>query len=64
MKLKNTISRNGMEKETDTICGLIKNNTKCRGSILRDERMSRLENSLEHRKYTCDKCNTSYKFNI
>jgi hypothetical protein len=59
---KNSLSPKGMLKETDTICGLKNSGSTCGGALMRDERISKLEVSLEHRKYTCDKCEASYKF--
>jgi hypothetical protein len=60
---KNSLSPKGMLKETDTICGLKHSGSICRGALMSDERISKLEVSLGHRKYTCDKCDASYKFN-
>lgn len=59
---KNSRSPKGMINETDTICGLINNGSVCNGALMRDERISLIEKSLDHRKYTCDKCKVSYKF--
>jgi hypothetical protein len=59
---KNTLSKKGMAKETDTICGLIISGKQCRGTLMSDNSISKLEISLGHRKYTCDKCFASFKF--
>lgn len=59
---KNTLSKNGMDKETDTICGLIISGKRCGGALMSDNSISKLEISLGHRKYTCDKCFASFKF--
>lgn len=51
-----------MKKETDTICMKKSDDSECRGALMRDHRMSKMEESMGHRKYTCDKCGVSYKF--
>jgi hypothetical protein len=51
-----------MKKETDTFCKKKLGGTECRGALMRDHRISKMEVSMDHRKYTCDKCDVSYKF--
>lgn len=51
-----------MKNETDVFCKKRRNGSQCRGALMRDQHISRLEQSLGHRKYTCDKCGTSFKF--
>ena len=45
-----------MKKETDTRC------INCKGTVVRDDRISRIEKSLGHRKYTCVDCLQSWKW--
>ena len=51
-----------MNKEEQTRCSMKFKGEECRGTIWRDHRLNRIELAEEHRKYTCDKCNTSWKF--
>lgn len=57
------ISGKHMLSEEQTMCRLKKNGVECRG-VLSNVSLSRLEESLGHRKYKCDKCGVSYKFGI
>lgn len=62
LKRKNGVAGKDMQKEEQTICRL-KNNGKeeCRGGLMLAP-VSRLEESLGHRVYQCDKCKSRYKF--
>lgn len=55
------VSGKHMLSEEQTMCRLKENQTECRGALSRVS-VSRLEESLGHRKYQCDKCFTAYKF--
>lgn len=50
-----------MQSEEQTLCRLKTNGTECRGGLFKAQ-ISRLEESLGHRVYQCDKCNEKYKF--
>lgn len=51
-----------MNKETQTKCTQKIQGIPCKGTICRDHRISKLEDYHNHRKYTCNKCGTSWKF--
>jgi len=34
----------------------------CNGTVVRDHRLSRIEEYHGHRKYTCNKCGVSFKY--
>ncbi len=50
-----------MKKETEIKCLQVINNNVCNGGLLKVQ-ISKLEESLDHRVYKCDKCFVSYKF--
>lgn len=50
-----------MKKETETKCRQVINDNVCNGGLFKVQ-ISKLEESLEHRVYKCDKCSVSYKF--
>jgi len=45
------------QTEEGTFCG----QNGCKGAVFRVE-VSRMEEAFGHRKYQCDKCSTSYKY--
>lgn len=59
--MKNGVSGKHMQSEEQTLCRLKINGTECRGGLFKAQ-ISRLEESLGHRVYQCDKCNEKYKF--
>lgn len=50
-----------MKKETETICKIKKNGLECKGGLFKVI-ISKLEDSLNHRVYKCDRCDIKYKF--
>lgn len=57
------VSGKGMLSEEQTLCRLKYTESECRGTISRIE-VSKMEESLGHRKYQCDKCAAMYKFGL
>ncbi len=51
-----------MKTETQTRCSEKKDGIECKGALFTDLSISRLEVSLGHRVYKCDKCNGKFKF--
>lgn len=63
MKKQNNlgVSGKGMLSEVQTMCRLKSDGVECRGALV-NMPVSRLEESLGHRKYQCAKCHVAYKF--